>query len=83
MPLNLFNLNFFTTSLGFPTCLKISIDFPYPTNDALGKFDLISGFSEGSGMDNHYWSFVVKNCGVKIDRWVMKKTSDILISMMF
>ena len=34
-------------------------------------------------MGNQYWSFVVKNCGVKINTWVMKKTLDILISMMF
>ncbi|MDB4185412.1 hypothetical protein N9604_01745 [Candidatus Pelagibacter sp.] len=41
MPLKLSNLNFFTTSLGLPTCLNISIDRPYPTIDTLGKLELI------------------------------------------
>ena len=33
VPENLSNWKFFITSFGLPTCLKISIDFPYPTKD--------------------------------------------------
>ena len=33
------NLNVF---LGLPTCLNISIDFPYPTIETFGKYELIT-----------------------------------------
>ena len=40
-PLKVSNLNFLTTSFGLPTCLKISIDLPYPTRDTFGNSELI------------------------------------------
>ncbi|MDA9678213.1 hypothetical protein N9T44_00985 [Candidatus Pelagibacter sp.] len=58
MPAKSANLNFFTTSFGLPTCLNISIDFPYPTIETFGKFEFsifntFFGFSLVGGFTGH------------------------------